>query len=137
LHSTISGNSPATISFDSAIHAASLVGPAGILAHAGNIGEQIVHSTSQLLDYCKVRQAPLIYLSSAEVYGHSGILDEEMDIRVPCRYNARLEYALGKLTCESMLINSRAVGLFGSHLLWGTAWGSVGEVLSGGARRVA
>lgn len=105
------GNGPATTSFDLAIHAASLVGPAGILAHAGTIGEQIVHSTSQLLHYCKVRQVPLIYFSSAEVYGHSGILDEEMDIRVPCRYNARLEYALGKLTCESMLINSRAAGL--------------------------
>ena len=94
-----------------AIHAASLVGPAGILAYAGAIGEQIVHSTSRIVDYCIARNVPLIYFSSAEVYGRSGTLDESMDIRVPCTYNARLEYALGKLTCESMLINSRHRGL--------------------------
>jgi len=97
--------------FDMIVHAASLVGPAGILAHAGSIGEQIVHSTHRIIEYCTTRHVPLIYFSSAEVYGQSGVLRESMDIRVPPAYNARLEYALGKLTCESMLINSKSRGL--------------------------
>jgi len=104
-------NSRQPLAFDLAIHAASLVGPAGILAYAGTLGEQIVLSTSRLISYCTTRNVPLVYFSSAEVYGRSGTLDEGMDLRVPCTYNARLEYALGKLTCESMLINSRCRGL--------------------------
>jgi nucleoside-diphosphate-sugar epimerase len=97
--------------FDLVVHAASLVGPAGILAYAGTIGEEIVHSTYRIIEYCTNHHVPLVYFSSAEVYGHSGVLNESMDIRVPPTYNARLEYALGKLTCEAMLINSRSRGL--------------------------
>lgn len=97
--------------FDLLIHAASVVGPAGILDYAGTIGDDLVHATSGLLHYCRTRDVPLIFFSSAEVYGHSGILEESMDARVPSNYNARLEYALGKLTCECMLINSKTRGL--------------------------
>jgi nucleoside-diphosphate-sugar epimerase len=96
---------------DLVVHAASLVGPAGILSHAGTIGADIVQSASKVIEYCKSSQVPLYYFSSAEVYGRSGVLDESMDIRIPPRYNARIEYALGKLTCESMIVNSRSRGL--------------------------
>jgi nucleoside-diphosphate-sugar epimerase len=93
------------------IHAASLVGPAGILSYAGVIGEDIVNSTSQVIKYCVANRVPLVNFSSAEVYGVSGVLTESMDIRVPYTYNARLEYALGKLTSESMIVNSKTRGL--------------------------
>jgi nucleoside-diphosphate-sugar epimerase len=98
-------------SYGLVIHAASLVGPASILSYAGTIGEAIVHSTSKIVDFCTARRVPLISFSSAEVYGISGVLSESMDIRVPHAYNARLEYALGKLTSESMIVNSRRRGL--------------------------
>lgn len=54
---------------------------------------------------------PLVNFSSAEVYGRSGALREGADARIPARYNARIEYALGKLAAEAMCINSRARGL--------------------------
>jgi nucleoside-diphosphate-sugar epimerase len=96
---------------DVVIHAASLVGPAGILTYAGSIGSDLVASTARVIDVCAPGGVPLVYLSSAEVYGRSGALDESADARVPARYNARIEYALGKLTCEAMIVNSRQRGL--------------------------
>lgn len=96
---------------DLVIHAASLVGPAGILSYAGTIGDDLVHATATVVASCVRADARLIYLSSAEVYGKSGTLDETADVRVPARYNARIEYALGKLTCEAMIANSRQRGL--------------------------
>ena len=97
--------------YDLIVHAASLVGPAGILAHTGTIGADIVLSTASVIEHCTTNAVPLVYLSSAEVFGRSGELSEATEIRVPARYNARIEYALGKLTCESMIVNSRSRGL--------------------------
>ncbi|MET0499767.1 MAG: NAD-dependent epimerase/dehydratase family protein [Steroidobacteraceae bacterium] len=102
---------PALSREDLVFHAASLVGPAGILAYAGTIGADLVQSTSGVVNACVQSGAALVYMSSAEIYGRSGVLDETADARVPARYNARIEYALGKLTCESMIANSRQRGL--------------------------
>jgi len=96
---------------DVVFHAASLVGPAGILAYAGTIGEDLVHATSRVVNACSQSGAALVYMSSAEIYGKSGVLEETADVRVPAHYNARIEYALGKLTCEAMIANSRGRGL--------------------------
>jgi nucleoside-diphosphate-sugar epimerase len=96
---------------DVVFHAASLVGPAGILAYAGTIGDDLVHATSKVANACVRSGTPLIYMSSAEVYGRNGVLEESADARVPARYNARIEYALGKLTCEAIIANSRLRGL--------------------------
>jgi nucleoside-diphosphate-sugar epimerase len=99
--------------FDLLIHAASFVGPASILQYQGTIGQEIVSDTSRIIKSCLKADVPLIYFSSAEVYGKSGILREGSDIRVPPYYNARIEYALAKLTSEAMVINSRNQGLNG------------------------
>jgi nucleoside-diphosphate-sugar epimerase len=99
--------------FDAVIHCASYVGPAGILQHAGKLGAHIVRTSDCIIEACLRSDVPLIVMSSAEVYGTSGLLREEQDIRVPVHYNARIEYALGKVLTESMTLNSRRRGLRG------------------------
>lgn len=93
------------------VHCASHVGPAAILEHAGRIAPAIVATTAGLIDACIASAVPLVNFSSAEVYGRSGVLREGADVRIPPRYNARIEYALGKLAAEAMCVNSRARGL--------------------------
>lgn len=97
--------------FDMVVHCASYVGPASILAYAGQIGPAIVNNTAAIIQKCIAADIPLVNFSSAEVYGRSGILFEAADIRVPPYYNPRIEYALGKLTAESMCVNSKSRGL--------------------------
>jgi nucleoside-diphosphate-sugar epimerase len=96
---------------DWVVHAASHVGPAGILQYAGNLGSDMVRCTQYVLEGCLQAGVPLCVFSSAEVYGRSGRLGEKDDIRVPTRYNARIEYAIGKTLIEAMTINSLRRGL--------------------------
>lgn len=96
---------------DLCVHAASVVGPAAVLGYAGSLAEQIVTDTARIVNACVRCAKPLIYFSSAEVYGKSGILREDGDIRVPPYYNARIEYALGKLASEAVVLNSHVRGL--------------------------
>lgn len=103
-------------SFDDAdlvVHAASHVGPAGILSRQGSLGADIVAVSQQVIEECVEHDVPLISFSSAEVYGRSGMLAESDDIIVPTHYNARLEYAIGKTLTEAATINSRHHGLRG------------------------
>jgi nucleoside-diphosphate-sugar epimerase len=97
--------------FDMVVHCASYVGPASILQYAGQLGPAIVGTTSRVIEKCIEADIPLVNFSSAEIYGKSGILQEDGDIRVPPYFNPRIEYALGKLTAESMCINSKDRGL--------------------------
>jgi len=99
--------------YDLVVHAASLVGPAGILAYAGRLGARIVRSTEAVLDACGAAGIPVCVFSSAEVYGRSGALAEEDDLLVPTAYNARIEYAVGKTLVEAMTVNRRHEGLRG------------------------
>lgn len=96
---------------DRVVHAAAHVGPAGILRYAGRLGYDIVRSTEYVLEACLDADLPLCVFSSAEVYGRSGLLGEHDDIRVPTRYNARIEYAIAKTLTEAMTVNSLARGL--------------------------
>jgi nucleoside-diphosphate-sugar epimerase len=96
---------------DWVVHAASHVGPAGILQYAGNLGSEMVRCTQYVLEGCLQAGVPLCVFSSAEVYGRSGRLGEKDDIRVPTRYNARIEYAIAKTLIEAMTINSLRRGL--------------------------
>jgi nucleoside-diphosphate-sugar epimerase len=93
------------------IHAASCVGPASLPAQQGTIGQEIVGATHAVIAACLATGVPLVYLSSAEVYGRSGHLEESWDVRIPPRYSARIEYALAKLTSEAMVLNSHVRGL--------------------------
>ena len=98
---------------DIVIHAASHVGPAGILQYQGSLGNEIVAIAQLVIDGCLEAGSALCSFSSAEVYGRSGQLGESDAIVVPTHYNARLEYAIAKTLTEAMTINSRHDGLRG------------------------
>ena len=98
---------------DRVIHTASHVGPAGILQYAGLLGSQIVRMAELVIAQAIAWDVPVCIFSSAEVYGRSGLLDENDDIRVPVPYNARIEYAIAKLLTETLVGNSRHRGLKG------------------------
>jgi nucleoside-diphosphate-sugar epimerase len=98
---------------DLVVHAASHVGPAGILRFQGSLGADIVAVTQEVIEECVTHDVALISFSSAEVYGRSGMLAEGDDIIVPTHYNVRLEYAIAKTLTEAATINSRHRGLRG------------------------
>jgi nucleoside-diphosphate-sugar epimerase len=98
---------------DLVVHAASHVGPAGILRHQGTLGADIVGTTQLVVEQCVEHDSALVAFSSAEVYGRSGLLQESDDLVVPTHYNARLEYAIAKTLTEAVTINSRHRGLRG------------------------
>ncbi|MGF1595889.1 MAG: NAD-dependent epimerase/dehydratase family protein [Acidimicrobiales bacterium] len=95
------------------IHAASLVGPAGILRFAGRLGPEIVRSAETVIEECIDHDVPVCVFSSAEVYGRSGQLAESDTILVPSDYSVRVEYAIAKTLTEAMVANSAHRGLRG------------------------
>ncbi len=95
------------------IHAASLVGPAGILRFAGQLGHDIVRACQLVIDQCIEHDVPVCDFSSAEVYGRSGQLAETDTIEVPVDYTVRIEYAIAKTLTEAIMANSRHRGLRG------------------------
>ena len=99
--------------FDRVIHAASHVGPAGILKYAGQIGYDIARGAHDVVEDCIRWDKPLVTFSSAEVYGRSGQLAEDDTILVPVNYSVRIEYAIAKTLTEAMVINSAKRGLRG------------------------
>jgi len=99
------------LSHDLVVHSASYVGPAGILKYNGQIAPRMLSVTSSLAEACISSNIPLLFMSSSEVYGVDGVLREDMAVRVPSNFNARLEYALAKLTSEAILTNCHARGL--------------------------
>ncbi|MEZ5164935.1 MAG: NAD(P)-dependent oxidoreductase, partial [Acidimicrobiales bacterium] len=95
------------------IHAASLVGPAGILRFAGRLGPEIVRSAEMVVEECIAHDVPVVMFSSAEVYGRSGQLAEPDTLHVPVTYSVRIEYAIAKALTEAMVANSTHRGLRG------------------------
>ena len=98
---------------DVVIHAASPVGPAGIIADQGRLGNEIVGTATAVAEACLASGSALCTFSSAEVYGRSGLLAEDDPIRVPVTYNARIEYAVAKTLTEAVTLNNRHRGLRG------------------------
>lgn len=93
--------------FDEIYHLASVVGPAGVLPHAGNISASIVNDTMAVVNLALRSNAKLVDVSTSEVYGggQEGFCSEEMPKIVPPKISARLEYAVGKLAAETSLLN--------------------------------
>ncbi len=96
---------------DLVVHAASYVGPAGILKYTGRIAPRTLATTSALAEACVESRVPLLFISSSEVYGTNGVLREDSDVQFPAGFNARLEYALGKYASEAILCNLHSSGL--------------------------
>ncbi len=96
--------------FDWIIHLASVVGPAGILAHGGRIVSSIVDDTYLLADYALEHGARFLDVSTSEAYGggREGLCSEDDDKIVSAQTSFRLEYAVAKLAAETALINLQA-----------------------------
>lgn len=102
--------------WDEVYHLASLVGPAGILPHAGRIAAPLLSGLVQVADLALAWGARLLLVSTSEVYGggDQGFCSEAMPKIVPAEASPRLEYAVGKLAAETSLINlCHASGLDG------------------------
>jgi nucleoside-diphosphate-sugar epimerase len=94
--------------FSEVYHLASPVGPAGVLAHAGEMVRAIVRDTYLIMDYCVERGARLLDVSTSEIYGggQQGYCPETTPRIVPPATTVRLEYAIGKLAAETAIINT-------------------------------
>lgn len=102
--------------FDQVYHLASVVGPAGILVHAGRIVRSIVSDTYSIIERATGWGAQVLDVSTSEVYGGGidGLCSEDTPRIVPSRVTVRLEYAVGKIAAETALVNtSRVRGLHG------------------------
>lgn len=97
----------ATISFkaDLVVHAASPVGPAYLLSRDSIVAE-IIETTQAALAFCERNDAPLINISTSEVYGFSGVYNEQDDCVFPHRLSHRIQYAAGKFASEHLVRTS-------------------------------
>jgi nucleoside-diphosphate-sugar epimerase len=95
--------------FDAVFHLASILGPSGILKHAGNIGAYIFNDTIKIRDYCIRNKSFLVDISTSEIYGHPGSLEEDSDKVFPGKYKIRTEYGAGKLLAELAVVNKAKV----------------------------
>lgn len=93
--------------WDKIYHLASVVGPAGVLPHAGKIVKSIVDDTYYLIEIALKCNARLVDISTSEVYGggQEGYCSENFPKIVPAKTTVRLEYAVAKLAAETALIN--------------------------------
>jgi len=94
--------------YDEVYHLASVVGPAGVLPHAGRIAASIVNDTMSVMDLAGRCGAKIEDVSTSEVYGggQEGFCSETMAKIVPPNNSARLEYAVGKLAAETAILNT-------------------------------
>jgi UDP-glucose 4-epimerase len=97
--------------FDEIYHLASVVGPVGVLEHAGKIAASITDDTYRVIDIAQKTGARLCDVSTSEVYGggRDGYCSENDAKIITPKISVRLEYAVAKLACEIALINTTRV----------------------------
>ncbi len=103
--------------FDEIYHCASVVGPVGVLGHAGKIVVSVVDDTYRMMELAARDGARLCDVSTSEIYGggRGGLCAETDPKTITSNVSARLEYAVAKLACEVAIINSTR-----SSDLWAT-----------------
>ncbi|MCW7538565.1 NAD(P)-dependent oxidoreductase [Aquabacterium sp. A7-Y] len=94
--------------FDRIYHLASPVGSLGILSMSGYVAKQITDLAVRAGEMAAACGAPLLYVSSSEVYGKGGPQSEGDELAVPVQTGTRMEYSLGKLSAEHLLRNMAA-----------------------------
>jgi UDP-glucose 4-epimerase len=94
--------------FDRIYHLASVVGPVGVLGHAGRIAKSILDDAYRLMDLAMAMDARLLDVSTSEVYGggRDGYCSEKDSKIIPPKVSVRLEYAVAKMAAEVALINT-------------------------------
>jgi UDP-glucose 4-epimerase len=92
---------------DAVFHLAGKVGPTGVLRWAGQIAKDTVDAAATVGAWARRAECPLIDVSTSEVYGSPSGPNSEQTPRVfQPGTSARMEYAVGKLAAESMLLNT-------------------------------
>ena len=83
--------------FDEIYHLASIVGPVGVLYHAGRIAKTIINDACDLADLALRGDAKLLDVSTSEVYGggQEGSCAERMPKIIHADVTVRSEYAVG------------------------------------------
>lgn len=99
-------NSPTD--FDQIYHLASIVGPAGVLPHAGRIASSIINDANMIANAAETSGARLLDVSTSEIYGGGNSKEDDPKLITP-DVSVRLEYAVGKLAAEVALINHAKV----------------------------
>ena len=93
--------------FHQIYHLASVVGPVGVLSHAGTIALQIINDADRVSQIALRTGARIVDVSTSEVYGggRDGYCSERDFKVIQPNITVRLEYAIGKLAAEISLIN--------------------------------
>jgi UDP-glucose 4-epimerase len=97
--------------FDEIYHLASVVGPVGVLRHAGRMAGMVIADTGRIIGLALDSGARVVDVSTSEVYGggRDGYCSERDFKVIQPRVTVRLEYAVGKLAAEVALINTTKV----------------------------
>lgn len=98
-------------SFDGVFHLASVVGPVGVLPHAGKIAHMMINDMTALSGLASRMGAKIVDVSTSEVYGggRDGWCSEDDTKLIQANVTVRLEYAVGKLAAETALVNRTKV----------------------------
>lgn len=96
-----------TVRFDGIFHLAAVVGPVGVLAHAGRISRMMVEDMQAIAELATRTGAKIVDVSTSEVYGggRDGLCTENDTKFIQPEVTVRLEYAVGKLAAEISLVN--------------------------------
>jgi UDP-glucuronate decarboxylase len=91
---------------DAIFHLAGKVGPVGVLKHKGRIAIDTIEAAEKVAYWGWLYHCPVIDISTSEIYGSPDKTNAEDDPKVfPYPASARMEYAVGKLAAETMLLN--------------------------------
>jgi len=98
--------------YDEIFHLANVVGPVGVLKHAGEIVRRTVDDTYAVSDFVAATRGRLCDVSTSEVYGggRDGYCSEKDSMIIGPKASVRLEYSVAKLACEISLMNQTTSG---------------------------
>jgi len=95
--------------FDIILHLASPVGPVGVLKHSGKMASIIIDDIYWAINVAKHNKAPLIFVSTSEIYGHRDkktYLKEDDYKKLVGEFTVRNEYSVAKLLSEIAIVNN-------------------------------
>jgi nucleoside-diphosphate-sugar epimerase len=111
--------------FSRIYHLASPVGSLGILTRSGYVAKEITDLALRAGELAADNGAAILFVSSSEVYGKPGIQREDDELVVPVQTGTRMEYSLGKVAGEHLLLNLAA--RFGFRLTVVRPFNALGE----------
>jgi len=98
--------------FDLILHYASIVGPVGVLKHAGNMANTILKDVYWVVDGALKNDCPVIFVSTSEIYGwrdKKSYLQEHDDKVIHGDFTVRGEYSVAKMLGEIVISNTGKV----------------------------